>query len=276
VRAFHDGLALTGEMGQLQEQVSDLQWRLAELSTERRLLTQVDEALGRVAADGGIDIDQRSSRLTQAIRHIFQFVDDEHEASATAILDGPMQRLSDAAFDAELVGHSLGRDLVTATQAAQRCREATAAAAVGLQHRIERMSPIHPEHSLVQALRDLLNDSPTRETATLRIIGAERRLPLAVELSAYRIVEEAVDNGMRHSHAAHIDVVLSFHRDRLVLVIKDDGEGFDLVATEARLGRTRALGLIEMKERAALAGGRCEVRSVSGAGSEVRATLPAR
>ena len=73
-----------------------------------------------------------------------------------------------------------------------------------------------------------------------------------------------------------IDVLLSFNNDRVVIVVKDDGDGFDVVATEARLGRTRGLGLIEMHERAALTGSRLEVRSLIGAGTEVRMMLAQR
>jgi signal transduction histidine kinase len=58
-------------------------------------------------------------------------------------------------------------------------------------------------------------------------------------------------------------------------VVKDDGDGFDVTATEARLGRSRALGLIEMRERVRLVGGRLELRSILGLGTEVRATVAA-
>ena len=53
----------------------------------------------------------------------------------------------------------------------------------------------------------------------------------------------------------------------------DHGEGFDVGATEARLGRTRSLGLISMRERAENVGGTLEIRSALGAGTEVRAVF---
>jgi len=106
------------------------------------------------------------------------------------------------------------------------------------------------------------------------VVGVERRLDPLLELAAYRIVEAALDNALRHGKAARVDVVVAFHADRLGVLVTDNGEGFDVVGTEARLGRTRGLGLIQMYERAALAGGRVEVRSVTGEGTEVRASLP--
>ncbi|MBV8194335.1 MAG: hypothetical protein JOY80_02275 [Candidatus Dormibacteraeota bacterium] len=195
---------------------------------------------------------------------------------AHQILDGPMQRLSDAAMDAEIAGHVLSWDVATAQESVARCRVATAAAASGLRQRLERLWPIDAEQSLTEAVRQLLDDPTLRGLAHLRLIGAERRLEPDLELTAFRIVEAALDNAARHSHAEHIDVVISHHRDRVVVVVKDDGDGFDIVATEARLGRTRGLGIIQMHERATLAGGRLDIRSQIGAGTEVRLTLPAQ
>ena len=63
-------------------------------------------------------------------------------------------------------------------------------------------------------------------------------------------------------------------RAMVVAVVKDDGDGFDVGATDARLGRTDGLGMIQMRERAALVGGRVQVRSGLGLGTEVRVTIP--
>ena len=79
---------------------------------------------------------------------------------------------------------------------------------------------------------------------------------------------------MAHSHATRVDLIVSFHAGRLIVVVKDDGDGFDVVATEARLGRSRTVGLIEMRERARLVDGRLEIRSIPGIGTEVRLSVP--
>ena len=58
-------------------------------------------------------------------------------------------------------------------------------------------------------------------------------------------------------------------------MVLDDGEGFDVAATEARLGRSSGLGLVTMRQRAEIEDGQLEVRSVVGEGTEVRATFSA-
>ena len=273
VRCFHDGLAINAELGRVEEQAADLQRRHEMVAAEQQLFRTLAETLRHVAVTGGITLSERAGVLSQAARHIFQIVDEEHEALAGAVLDGPMQRLSDAAFEAELALRNLSLDKCTAAQHATGCRVAASDAARGVDRLIARLRPITPERTLCAALRELLVDSPIRENARLRIIGHERRLPALSELTIYRIVEEAVDNAVRHGHAAHIDVVLSFHSGRVVVVVKDDGDGFDVTGTEALLGRTRGLGLIQMQARAALVGSRLEVRSLIGAGTEVRVML---
>jgi signal transduction histidine kinase len=86
-----------------------------------------------------------------------------------------------------------------------------------------------------------------------------------------RIAQEALQNALRHSGAAH--VALRLHRDGgegLVLEVEDDGSGFDPEAPELR---SRRLGLTSMEERARRAGGRLEIRSAPGSGTTVRLEL---
>jgi signal transduction histidine kinase len=274
VRAFHDGLALTGEAGLIEEQIASLRRQDDELAAEHAVLTSVKETLREISAGGGLSIDLRAARLTRAARRIYHIVDAEHEANASGILDGPMQRLADAALEAELVGRALPAEPDVAAEYAARCRSATLEAAARLRQRIDQLWPVDANQSLVKAVDGLLRGAQPNHTAMLQVVGVARRLDPMIELSAYRIIEEALENALHHGTARRVDVVIAFRTDRLVVLIKDDGEGFDVVATDARMGRSSGLGLIEMRERAALVDGRVEVRSVTGEGTEVRATLP--
>src|ERR1019366_6119586 len=95
----------------------------------------------------------------------------------------------------------------------------------------------------------------------LHILGAERRMPSLPEITMYRITEQAIDNARAPGRPQRVDGIISFLPSMVVGVIRDDGDGFDVGATDARLGRTAGLGLIQMRERAALVGGRVQVRS---------------
>jgi signal transduction histidine kinase len=94
-------------------------------------------------------------------------------------------------------------------------------------------------------------------------------LPAAVEVAAYRIVNEALTNVVRHASAERVTVRLTAVDRTLLVEVADDGSG---IAPEAQVG----VGLVSLRERAAELGGRSEVSCPPGGGTTVRAWLPLR
>jgi signal transduction histidine kinase len=101
----------------------------------------------------------------------------------------------------------------------------------------------------------------------LSIHGQPRSLPSGIELSAYRIVQEALTNTLKHAGPSRASVVVNYHSKLLELQICDDGRGFTTDLTPGH-------GLIGMRQRAALLGGRLMVGSGPTGGVKVEATLP--
>jgi signal transduction histidine kinase len=102
------------------------------------------------------------------------------------------------------------------------------------------------------------------ETATQ---GAPRQLPAGLDLVAYRIVQEALTNVMKHAGPASARVLLRWGDAALDLEVADDGRG-PLISTEG------GLGLLGMRERVALYGGSIDTGPRPGGGFAVRAHLP--
>ncbi|MDO8677518.1 MAG: ATP-binding protein [Acidobacteriota bacterium] len=99
-------------------------------------------------------------------------------------------------------------------------------------------------------------------------------LPVLVETTIYRIVQEALTNVARHARAQRASVVIVQHDSCLTAIVEDDGVGFEPTARAAASdGR---LGLIGMRERAALLGGTCTIESRAGAGTSVFVKIPLR
>lgn len=92
-----------------------------------------------------------------------------------------------------------------------------------------------------------------------------------VSLSLLRVVQEALHNVAKHSHASSATVHLRGNSEELVLSISDDGIGFEA----GRVGSARGLGLISMRERVHLAGGTFELVSNPGSGTKIRVRVPA-
>jgi signal transduction histidine kinase len=102
---------------------------------------------------------------------------------------------------------------------------------------------------------------------TLRIEGEARPLPQAADLSAYRIVQEALTNALKHAGPARADVVVRFEPAAVMLEVRDTGTG-------AVPGAGTGHGLVGMRERVAMLGGELEALPVPEGGFAVRARLP--
>lgn len=102
------------------------------------------------------------------------------------------------------------------------------------------------------------------------------RLPPEVEISAFRICQEALANAIKYADAAHISVSLRRGDGRLDVVVQDDGKGFEvaLAGLDPEGPKGLNLGLLSMRERASLVGGTLDVASRPGAGTTIHAVLP--
>ena len=100
----------------------------------------------------------------------------------------------------------------------------------------------------------------------VQVRGAPRPLPAGVELSAFRIVQEALTNTLKHAGAARAGVVLGYRAGGLWVRVWDDGRGVAVLVP--------GQGLVGMQQRAALLGGRLAVGPRPGGGFQVTATLP--
>lgn len=102
---------------------------------------------------------------------------------------------------------------------------------------------------------------------------AEDRLPPQGALTIYRIAQEALNNVAKHAQATRVAMILEQREDRVVLVIEDNGRGFDVPRKNAGSHEQR-LGLSGMRERAALVSGTTHVESASGKGTTVIVQIP--
>jgi signal transduction histidine kinase len=109
---------------------------------------------------------------------------------------------------------------------------------------------------------------------TVHISGEEQSLDETNKITVFRIVQEALNNIVKHSKASRTDVYLNFGEKEIRIMVRDNGVGFDLDNARAtRIGRT-SLGLAGMEERATLLGGTVEVHSRPAYGTEVEAVIP--
>ena len=104
----------------------------------------------------------------------------------------------------------------------------------------------------------------------LEVVGVRRELPVGLELSAYRIVQEALTNALKHAGDAHATVRVHYGSESLELEISDDGAGASSPAPSG------GHGLVGMRERVALYGGRFDAGRRPSGGFAIRVALPIR
>jgi two-component system, NarL family, sensor kinase len=102
------------------------------------------------------------------------------------------------------------------------------------------------------------------------------RLPARLETALYRIAQEALVNVRQHSQASAVRIDLRLESELIWLTISDNGHGFDTdqLATSRARASERGFGLLGMQERAHLLHGTMQIRSSSGAGTQVDVTIP--
>ena len=136
-----------------------------------------------------------------------------------------------------------------------------------------RGEPVDPEN-LVQGI-DAVVDSVfglSQSRVKLVVEGERRQLNTIVEEELLLIAREALTNAARHSDADKILVRVAYERNRLRVVIEDNGRG--MVSTELHARRDGHFGLVGMKERAEVIGGRLNIRSAEGQGTEIELSVP--
>jgi signal transduction histidine kinase len=130
---------------------------------------------------------------------------------------------------------------------------------------------------LVAALGDFVTAFTTAHKlpVSLDVVGlGETRLLTDIEVHLYRVAQEALNNARKHARATSLDVMLQHVGGRIVLSVSDDGVGFDADAVTSG-PHDVGLGLLGMRERAALIGGTLQIESTAGEGTSIILSAPA-
>lgn len=164
--------------------------------------------------------------------------------------------------------------LAGTTSAALRELKAT----VGLLREDDADAPLEPAPGLDQLSELLASFERTGLTVSLSITGAPRPLSPGADLTAYRIIQEALTNVTKHASAAAATVRLVYSRLLLTISVSDDGGGSEMTTGAAdsddRTAPEPGYGLIGMSERAVSVGGRLRAGRRADGGFEVTTELP--
>jgi signal transduction histidine kinase len=141
---------------------------------------------------------------------------------------------------------------------------------IGFLRQGSRAADLAPQPSLKQLDRLVREMQEAGLPVEVKIEGEEKPLPPSIDLSAYRIVQEALTNSLKHAGPSEASVTIIYRDDSIELDITDSGRGSS--STESQ--KSRGTGLVGMRERVSLHGGEFKAGNTSGPGFTVHATLP--
>ncbi len=247
-------------------------------------MTPIFDSRGNLIAIEGIarDISQHviaRARLSELTTRLTQAHEDERRRIAHELHDEIGQALTVAKMRVRMVKNAIPAESEGAHEKLDTLSsliDETLQTVRALSH--ELRPPLLEEMGWEPALASLCESFSQRTSLPVQFIseGPPGRLSPVLELTAYRVVQEALTNIVRHANAQHALVHAQFSADQLTIVVEDDGDGFDLDALTHADRPNVGLGLLGMKERVDNVGGRLDIDTAPGTGTRLKVSLPTK
>jgi len=207
-------------------------------------------------------------------------VDKEEQARrklARDLHDGPTQDVAAIAMRLNFARVLLDRDVTRARKELERLEDLAHRTVKEIRSMLFTLRPVILEtEGLVAALRQLAENVHESDILTVALDAEQYRdcLDSDAQGVVFSIIEEAVNNARKHAQATRVSIRLSVENDLFVARVDDNGRGFDLQAVEQTYGSRGSLGMINLKERAALIEGNLTIESVPGEGTHIILVVP--
>jgi signal transduction histidine kinase len=216
--------------------------------------------------------EERMAVLREQFAQVTAAQEEERQRIARELHDGLGPALASLNIRLRTARKLLERDAHPVAGEIEELAEQTQACIRDIRRLIHDLRPVAlDELGLVPALREHLARCEQEHGLVVEFAANEgERLPASVETALFRIVQEAVNNVLRHAQAQHVQVILVRNTDRVELRVTDDGQGFDTLLPRSG----RHVGLWSMRERVEQLGGQFEVRSAPEQGTTVTTVVP--
>jgi len=204
--------------------------------------------------------------------------EEERKRMAREIHDGPAQSLANLVLRTEIAERMLVKQEFQLVQ--EELMELKSQVRSGLEEIRKIIFNLRPmaldDLGLVPTLRKFVQDfeEKTKIRAVFETSGRELRMPSAMEAAVYRLVQEAFSNALKHASPTYVSLEMTFFPKRILIVIQDNGVGFDVEQTMARSKTSSHYGLIGMHERVELLNGKINIESARGQGTKITISIP--
>jgi len=206
------------------------------------------------------------------VMKIIKMQEEERKRVAREIHDGPAQSLANLVMRVEVAQNMLHQDVEKADEELEELKSIVRSSVKDVRKIIYDLRPMSLDDlGLMPTLRRYVDDfvDDTGIDINFEVMGEEKNLPSTHEITAFRLVQEALNNIRKHSQAKSGSVRLEFASEFLNILITDSGVGFD--PAEDNL---ESYGLTSMRERCNLLDGELTIKSSRNSGTRIRIKLP--
>jgi signal transduction histidine kinase len=280
------GHAGTRDGARLKKTIQSLSGRTVELATANQRLgleiaqrKKVEAAL-RKSEEHGLKALEKSEALKEELRglsrQILSIQEEErkkisrelHDVVAQALM-GINVRLAALKTGAGMDARELGRNISLTQKMVKK------SANIVHQYARELRPAALDDLGLIPALHSFMKSFTSRTGIRTHLTAFEEveKLNSAKRTALYRVAQEALTNVARHAHASRVEVTLTKEVKFVRMEVRDDGKSFQIEPVLLSRG-TKHLGLLGMRERVEMVGGRFEIESTPGKGSTIIARIP--
>ena len=280
-RKIQIDVAVTREQEQnLRRQRDDMEVRLRNLGGT---VAKAEQLVSQV----GVVLDYLGNQMSEAFSQI-ESLQNAHELGAQVIRsqeeerrrvardihDGPAQAIANIVFRAEVCERLIDTDTERAKSELKALREHIRNTLAEIRKIIFDLRPMALDDlGLAPTIRGVLD--VFREEYGLftevAVIGKERRLESHVEIGIFRVVQEALNNIVKHAQASSAKVRIEFAAAGVTVLVEDDGKGFEMTEGELPSGQ---YGIMGMRERMQLLNGKLSIKSAPRRGTRVMISVP--
>ena len=212
---------------------------------------------------------------TQIGMRIIRAQEEERRRIARDIHDGPAQNIAALVIKTVIMEQLLKRGSVSIEQELSDIKRHLRAILKEIRSIMYDLRPASlDELGLVLTIKRMSSDISHSKDINIDVqsISENEINSSQIKLTIYRIIQEALNNIIKHSHAKNVSIKLDIKKNLISGVISDDGKGFDV--NEALANKAASFGLSSMKERAEIMNGKINVKSQRGKGTRIYFSIP--
>jgi two-component system, NarL family, sensor histidine kinase DegS len=214
---------------------------------------------------------------TAALSRVIQAQEDVRQRVAQRLHDGPAQSLANVVLTAEICEKLVQSDPRRAQSELGNLKGLVNTTLQDTRKFIFELRPMTLDDlGLVPTLRRYIDDVRAKYQVQVNLVApqGDQRLPHHMEVPIFRVAQEAIANAVQHGRATQARVTISLQPDAAVLIVEDNGNGFDVEQALGKAAARQTIGIASMQERAEMLGGWLRIESARGHGSRVELNVP--